>query len=195
MICRRRRLAELSSELTNIALLGVKNACRSAILDRAVTMTSHQESIRRRLLPPLLIVYTYITPSWRIKVVVVPSAFVHKKVSKMKTNGIRMSVVLRRSASLLFLRRRDSYLYSLSSLVSVGIVEDLGQFKTLLDPGFHCLFWPITNIVGRLVSTCSIRRVACCLPVQRILGVTNHKVDPVIMLLLVICMLFSLLLS
>jgi regulator of protease activity HflC (stomatin/prohibitin superfamily) len=32
----------------------------------------------------------------------------------------------------------------------VGIVEDLGQFKTLLDPGFHCLCWPITNIVGRL---------------------------------------------
>jgi regulator of protease activity HflC (stomatin/prohibitin superfamily) len=32
----------------------------------------------------------------------------------------------------------------------VGIVEDLGQFKTLLDPGFHCLLWPITTIVGRL---------------------------------------------
>jgi regulator of protease activity HflC (stomatin/prohibitin superfamily) len=29
-------------------------------------------------------------------------------------------------------------------------VEDLGQFKTLLDPGFHCLLWPITTIVGRL---------------------------------------------
>jgi regulator of protease activity HflC (stomatin/prohibitin superfamily) len=29
-------------------------------------------------------------------------------------------------------------------------VEDLGQFKTLLDPGFHCLLWPSTTIVGRL---------------------------------------------
>mmetsp|Transcript_18580 Transcript_18580/g.25775 ORF Transcript_18580/g.25775 Transcript_18580/m.25775 type:complete len:282 (+) Transcript_18580:135-980(+) len=32
----------------------------------------------------------------------------------------------------------------------VGVVEDLGQFKTLLNPGLHCILWPITNIVGRL---------------------------------------------
>mmetsp|Transcript_16135 Transcript_16135/g.19407 ORF Transcript_16135/g.19407 Transcript_16135/m.19407 type:complete len:283 (-) Transcript_16135:219-1067(-) len=32
----------------------------------------------------------------------------------------------------------------------VGVVEDLGQFKTLLNPGLHCILWPVTNIVGRL---------------------------------------------
>jgi len=30
------------------------------------------------------------------------------------------------------------------------VVEDLGQFKTLLNPGLHCILWPVTNIVGRL---------------------------------------------
>jgi regulator of protease activity HflC (stomatin/prohibitin superfamily) len=29
-------------------------------------------------------------------------------------------------------------------------VEDLGQFKTLLDPGFHCIFWPLQSVVGRM---------------------------------------------
>eukprot|EP00542_Grammatophora_oceanica_P022018 CAMPEP_0194033452 /NCGR_PEP_ID=MMETSP0009_2-20130614/6145_1 /TAXON_ID=210454 /ORGANISM="Grammatophora oceanica, Strain CCMP 410" /LENGTH=282 /DNA_ID=CAMNT_0038674149 /DNA_START=108 /DNA_END=956 /DNA_ORIENTATION=+ len=32
----------------------------------------------------------------------------------------------------------------------VAVVEDLGQYKTLLDPGFHFLLWPITNITGTL---------------------------------------------
>lgn len=32
----------------------------------------------------------------------------------------------------------------------VGVVEDLGQFKTLLSPGFHFVFCPFSNIVGRL---------------------------------------------
>ena len=32
----------------------------------------------------------------------------------------------------------------------VGVVEDLGQFKRLLDPGLHFLCWPFVNIVGRL---------------------------------------------
>lgn len=32
----------------------------------------------------------------------------------------------------------------------MGIVEELGQFKTVLDPGLHCIAWPVTNIVGRL---------------------------------------------
>jgi regulator of protease activity HflC (stomatin/prohibitin superfamily) len=32
----------------------------------------------------------------------------------------------------------------------VGIVEDLGQFKRLLPPGFHCIMWPLSNIVGKL---------------------------------------------
>ena len=46
-------------------------------------------------------------------------------------------------------------------LLLVGIVEDLGQFKTLLDPGFHCLLWPITTIVGRLVSRISLTYMQC----------------------------------
>eukprot|EP00977_Amphora_coffeiformis_P012972 scaffold3330_cov164-Amphora_coffeaeformis.AAC.4 len=33
---------------------------------------------------------------------------------------------------------------------SVGIVEDLGQFKQLLSPGLHILLWPIQNVVGTL---------------------------------------------
>ena len=32
----------------------------------------------------------------------------------------------------------------------VGIVEDLGQFKRLLDPGLHCLVWPLQSVVGTL---------------------------------------------
>ena len=30
------------------------------------------------------------------------------------------------------------------------MTEDLGQFKSLLQPGFHCIMFPITNIVGTL---------------------------------------------
>mmetsp|Transcript_25772 Transcript_25772/g.37448 ORF Transcript_25772/g.37448 Transcript_25772/m.37448 type:complete len:280 (-) Transcript_25772:298-1137(-) len=33
---------------------------------------------------------------------------------------------------------------------TVGVVEDLGQFKSLKDPGFHCIMWPCSSIVGRL---------------------------------------------
>lgn len=33
---------------------------------------------------------------------------------------------------------------------NVGVVEDLGQFKTLLSPGMHFLCWPFSNIVGYL---------------------------------------------
>jgi len=32
----------------------------------------------------------------------------------------------------------------------VGIVEDLGQFKRLIDPGFHCVLWPIQQVAGTL---------------------------------------------
>ena len=32
----------------------------------------------------------------------------------------------------------------------VAIVEDLGQFKQLLEPGLHCLVWPLQSVVGRL---------------------------------------------
>ena len=33
---------------------------------------------------------------------------------------------------------------------TVGIVEDLGQFKKLIDPGFHFLMWPIQSVAGTL---------------------------------------------
>lgn len=33
---------------------------------------------------------------------------------------------------------------------TVGIVEELGDFKKLLDPGFHCLLWPIQVVAGTL---------------------------------------------
>jgi regulator of protease activity HflC (stomatin/prohibitin superfamily) len=32
----------------------------------------------------------------------------------------------------------------------VGVVEDLGQFKQLLDPGLHVVAWPMQSVVARL---------------------------------------------
>lgn len=32
----------------------------------------------------------------------------------------------------------------------VGVVEDLGQFKRLVDPGFHCIMWPLQSVAGSL---------------------------------------------
>ena len=32
----------------------------------------------------------------------------------------------------------------------VGVIEDLGQFKGLLDPGLHCITWPLQSVVARL---------------------------------------------
>lgn len=32
----------------------------------------------------------------------------------------------------------------------VGVVEDLGQFKKLIDPGLHCLCWPLQSVAGTL---------------------------------------------
>jgi len=32
----------------------------------------------------------------------------------------------------------------------VGIVEDLGQFKKLIDPGLHFILWPIQSVSGTL---------------------------------------------
>jgi len=32
----------------------------------------------------------------------------------------------------------------------VGIIEDLGQFKRLIDPGFHCICYPISQVSGTL---------------------------------------------
>ncbi len=32
----------------------------------------------------------------------------------------------------------------------VGIVEDFGQFKKLIDPGVHFIFYPFQAVAGRL---------------------------------------------
>lgn len=32
----------------------------------------------------------------------------------------------------------------------VAVVEDLGQFKRLIDPGFHCIMWPLQSVTGTL---------------------------------------------
>lgn len=32
----------------------------------------------------------------------------------------------------------------------VAVLEDLGQFKALLSPGFNCICWPLSGVVGRL---------------------------------------------
>jgi regulator of protease activity HflC (stomatin/prohibitin superfamily) len=32
----------------------------------------------------------------------------------------------------------------------VGVVENLGEFKKLLEPGLHCIKWPLEHIVGRM---------------------------------------------
>lgn len=32
----------------------------------------------------------------------------------------------------------------------VGIVEDLGQFKRLIDPGLHFIMWPLQSVTGTL---------------------------------------------
>jgi len=32
----------------------------------------------------------------------------------------------------------------------VGVVEDLGQFKRLIDPGCHCIMWPLQSVAGSL---------------------------------------------
>jgi regulator of protease activity HflC (stomatin/prohibitin superfamily) len=32
----------------------------------------------------------------------------------------------------------------------VGVVEDLGNFKKLLDPGFHCIPFPLSQVAGTL---------------------------------------------
>lgn len=32
----------------------------------------------------------------------------------------------------------------------VGIVEDLGQFKKLIDPGLHFIFYPLQSVAGKL---------------------------------------------
>lgn len=33
---------------------------------------------------------------------------------------------------------------------TVSVVEDLGQFKRLIDPGLHCILWPLQSVAGTL---------------------------------------------
>jgi hypothetical protein len=40
-------------------------------------------------------------------------------------------------------------------------VEDLGQFKSLLSPGFHCIRWPLQCVVGRLSLRIQQLNVVC----------------------------------
>lgn len=32
----------------------------------------------------------------------------------------------------------------------VAVVEDLGQFKRLIDPGLHFIMWPLQSVAGTL---------------------------------------------
>jgi len=33
---------------------------------------------------------------------------------------------------------------------NVGIIENLGQFNKFVEPGFHCIIWPLQNVAGTL---------------------------------------------
>lgn len=43
----------------------------------------------------------------------------------------------------------------------VGVVEDLGQYRTLLDPGLHFICWPFTAVAGRLTLRIQQLDVIC----------------------------------
>ena len=43
----------------------------------------------------------------------------------------------------------------------IGVTEDCGQFKSLLEPGFHCVFFPVTNVVGTLSLRIQQLNVVC----------------------------------
>mmetsp|Transcript_2525 Transcript_2525/g.5340 ORF Transcript_2525/g.5340 Transcript_2525/m.5340 type:complete len:283 (-) Transcript_2525:1545-2393(-) len=43
----------------------------------------------------------------------------------------------------------------------VGIVEDLGQFRKLIDPGLHFICWPLTAVAGRLTLRIQQLDVIC----------------------------------
>ena len=43
----------------------------------------------------------------------------------------------------------------------IGVSEDCGQCKSLLEPGFHCVFFPITNVVGTLSLRIQQLNVVC----------------------------------
>jgi len=43
----------------------------------------------------------------------------------------------------------------------VGVVEDLGQFRKLIDPGLHFICWPLTAVAGRLTLRIQQLDVVC----------------------------------
>jgi len=43
----------------------------------------------------------------------------------------------------------------------VGIVEDLGQFKKLVDPGLHCICYPFSSVAGTLTLRIQQLDVEC----------------------------------
>ncbi|GKY98932.1 hypothetical protein MPSEU_000849000 [Mayamaea pseudoterrestris] len=43
----------------------------------------------------------------------------------------------------------------------VAVVENLGEFKELLDPGLHCILWPLQCVVGRLSLRLQQLNVTC----------------------------------
>lgn len=45
---------------------------------------------------------------------------------------------------------QDCFCFVCVRTKEVGVVEDLGQFKQLLDPGLHILAWPMQSVVVRL---------------------------------------------
>ena len=44
----------------------------------------------------------------------------------------------------------DCCCFTCISTQQVGVVEDLGQYKRLIDPGLHIVCWPIQQVAGRL---------------------------------------------
>eukprot|EP00979_Chaetoceros_neogracilis_P012904 scaffold3559_cov284-Chaetoceros_neogracile.AAC.2 len=43
----------------------------------------------------------------------------------------------------------------------IGVVETCGKYQTLLDPGFYCLPWPISDISGRLSLRINQLEIMC----------------------------------
>jgi len=47
------------------------------------------------------------------------------------------------------------------STQEVGVVEDMGQFKQLIDPGLHCICFPYSQVAGRLSLRIQQLDVSC----------------------------------
>lgn len=43
----------------------------------------------------------------------------------------------------------------------IGILENCGKYQGLADPGCHCMFWPLMNIIGRLSLRINQLDVVC----------------------------------